>query len=912
MAVRMKKPLETPWPVKPGSDPDALGIRSGLTPLFHAAWLFACGIALAHFIWFRPSLLLVAMAPLAALSCITAFRTQRILWAPLTVLWLMLGAWCAEMQPQPAPAPQIAALSDGLLRAVEGTVIDAGPIRDQSVANADAPGDEGASQRVDVRVSSIEVVDDTRDEQQPAAGGVRLTLRWPADAAAAPIVHCGDRVRALVQLHPPEQFRDAGVWSRADYLLDQGMTSMATARPERVEVLPRESAHTWEERRQQAACWTAALQHNMSARILALPAAMQGWPAALRIGPDDAVMLAAMVTGDRTWLTRTLRAGFERTGSFHMLVVAGFHLAVVAACLMWLARKARVPHVPATLLTLAGSFAYALLTGFAAPVERSFWMVALYLVGRLFDRRRNPLNVIGFAVLCLLAASPRVLFDSGFQMTALAVVSIAGVAAPLLAHSVHPWLRATRELREVAIDIKAEPKYAAFRVMLRIVAERMERIFFRGCGWNVLPWTLRFALRCVELVVVSLVVELAMSLPMAIYFHRITVFALPVNLLILPLLSILLPVALLMLALLVIWPAAAVVPAAATALLLHAGVDMVHLFGGFSLGDLRMPGPLAWQMGAFCALLAAAVALAAGKRAERRAAWVALLLAAVAVVIPRPLEHPHDALLVEALDVGQGDSILVITPDGKTLLVDAGGIGGGYASADVLHAFGEDVVSAALWARGIRRLDAVALTHAHSDHMGGMPAVLENFRPRVLWVGSNPAVPAYEQLLDEAARLHIAQRTLRAGDALTLGDAAVQVFAPASGYQPGSAPANNDSLVLRVAVGRSSVLLEGDAEAGVEHAMLGETGLQSTLLKVGHHGSKTSTTPEFLAAVSPQWAVISCGLRNRFGHPRQEILEELQTAHVRTYSTDIQGAVCFALRENDVQAEPLCGMSELR
>ena len=145
MAVRMKKLLETPWPVKPGSDPDALSIRSGLTPLFHAAWIFACGIALAHFFWFRPSLLLVAMAPLAALCCIAAFKTQRVLWAPLAALWLMLGAWCAEMQPQPAPAPQIAALSDGLLRAVEGTVIDAGPIRDQSVANPDAPGDEGTS-----------------------------------------------------------------------------------------------------------------------------------------------------------------------------------------------------------------------------------------------------------------------------------------------------------------------------------------------------------------------------------------------------------------------------------------------------------------------------------------------------------------------------------------------------------------------------------------------------------------------------------------------------------------------------------------------------------------------------------------------------------------------------------------------
>lgn len=906
----MKKTQETPWPVKPGADPDALGLRSGMTPLFHAAWLFACGIALAHFFWFRPSLLLVALLPLGALCGFAAFKAQRVKWVPLAALWLVLGAWCAEMQPLPAPSPEIATLSDGLLRAVEGTVVDAGPIRSQAAPGSDASSREGPSQRIDVRVSSIEVVDDVRDEQQPAAGGVRLTLRWPADGIdpSSPAIQCGDRVRAVVQLHPPERFRDAGVWSRADYLLDQGITSAATVQPARVEVLPHQNARTWQERRQQAACWVASLRHSMSARILALPAAMNSWPAPLRISQDDAVMLAAMVAGDRTYLTRTLRGGFERTGSFHMLVVSGFHLAVVAGCLLWLTRKMRLPRVPATLLTLAGSFTYAVFTGFAAPVERSFWMVALYLVGRLFDRQRNPLNVLGFAALCLLAASPRILFDSGFQMTLLAVVSIAGVAAPLLAHSVHPWLHATQELRVVAIDTKIEPKYAAFRVMLRMFAERMERAFFHGAGWSAFPWMLHFALRCVELVAVSFVVELAMSLPMALYFHRITVFALPVNLLILPLLSVLLPVALLMLAVLVLWPAAAVVPAAATALLLHAGVGMVHLFGDFALGDLRMPLPLPWQTGAFCILLALSIALAAGLRAQRRAAWAALLLAAVAVVLPRPLDHPHDALLVEALDVGQGDALLLITPDGKTLLVDAGGVGGNYASEEMQSAIGEDVVSAALWARGIRRLDAVALTHAHSDHIGGMPTVLENFRPHELWVGNNPPVPAYEQLLREAAHQQIARRTLRAGDALTLGSAAVTVRAPRRDHQTGTEAANDDSLVLRVSIGKVSVLLEGDAEADVEHAMLADGVLQSTLLKVGHHGSKTSTAPDFLAAVQPQWAVISCGLRNRFGHPRQETLEALQAAHVRTYSTDIQGAVCFTLNDNGVSVEPLCGV----
>jgi competence protein ComEC len=133
------------------------------------------------------------------------------------------------------------------------------------------------------------------------------------------------------------------------------------------------------------------------------------------------------------------------------------------------------------------------------------------------------------------------------------------------------------------------------------------------------------------------------------------------------------------------------------------------------------------------------------------------------------------------------------------------------------------------------------------------------------------------------------------------------VLAPMPGYTPGPQPTNNDSLVLHAAFGATSVLLEGDAEAPVEDAMLAEPGLASTLLKVGHHGSLTSTRPEFLARVAPQWAVISCGLRNRYGHPRHEVLEALQSAHVRTFSTDLNGAVCFQLDGHAVAADPTCG-----
>ena len=271
-----------------------------------------------------------------------------------------------------------------------------------------------------------------------------------------------------------------------------------------------------------------------------------------------------------------------------MLVVSGFHLAILAGCIFWMAKRLRLPRVPATLLTIVAASGYALFTGFATPVQRSLWMVSLYLVGRLVYRERNILNTIGFAALCLLVVSPRSLFDSGFQMTLLAVVAIGGVASPLLRSTIHPYLTATRDLPQIAIDIKLPPLEAQYRVLVRMFAERLEAAFNALTAWSLFPWVLRAALRMCELLVVAVVVELAMALPMAVYFHRITLFALPVNLLILPLLLLMLPIALITLLMLLVWPWAAVIPAAAVGLLLHFGVWLVHLFGSLTLGDFRI------------------------------------------------------------------------------------------------------------------------------------------------------------------------------------------------------------------------------------------------------------------------------------------------------------------------------------
>jgi competence protein ComEC len=187
--------------------------------------------------------------------------------------------------------------------------------------------------------------------------------------------------------------------------------------------------------------------------------------------------------------------------------------------------------------------------------------------------------------------------------------------------------------------------------------------------------------------------------------------------------------------------------------------------------------------------------------------------------------------------------------------------------------------------------------------MGGMPFVLANFHPPVLWVGNNPPVSAYRTLMADATDDGVRVQSFAAGQHFSFGETEIDILAPQPGYAPGAAPANDDSLVFRIGYGSTSALLEGDAQHESEAAMLlspqaGE--LRANLLKVGHHGSISSTTPEFLAAVSPQFAVISVGRNNNFGHPRTEVVDRLHDSGAFVYRTDRMGARSFLLNGTTV------------
>ena len=883
-------------------------LRFRRAPLLAAALWFALGELLARS-WHSTAILLAALLVLIALVLLALRSARRVALMPLAVLWMAVGLWCAQIRPAPPTQVELAPYADGLSRTIRGRVerVRLLPARtDAETADRGAwgeqPEDEPAAAgvlQVDLAVDEAEYLTPDVSAMRPATGGVRATIVASA-GAALPKLRCGDVVEVPLRLRVPERYRDPGAWQYADYLLEQGVGFRGSARAGALHVLGPGSASL--------RCRLTAMQAWSSERLARYGSspANRRLPRPLRLNSEDVAMLSAMLFGDRSGLTHRLRLGFERTGSFHLFVVSGMHVALIAGGLFLLLRRLRLWPWLATLLTLILTAGYALLTGFGAPVQRALAMTVIFLLARLLSREGGVLNALGAAALGVLVWSPEAIEQASFQMTFLAIVAIAGIAVPLGERSFLPYAGAARGLDEHWRDRGFEPRLAQFRLMVRLWRESLAGLFGPALS-RVTTSLVRGLLFAAELALIGLVAEMVMALPMSLYFHRATLFALPANMVSVPVVALLVPLAIVAFIGTLLGPWVALVPAAITAALLHGITWTIGRISSIQSADVRVPAPVWWV--AALALAALALCCWAVRRGPRWAIAAAVLLPVIPAMVlwpEPPLLVPH-VMEVTAIDVGQGDSLLVAGGEGRTLLVDAGGPVGGVdeaAAATSVFDVGEEVVAPYLWQRRMRRLDAVALTHAHSDHMGGMPAVLRDLRPRELWVGIDSSAAAFGALLQEAHELGICVRHLHAGDAFDWGEQKIVVLAPAIGYSNPGAPKNDDSLVLRISYGKSSVLLEGDAEAPSERAMVASGRVEAvTLLKVGHHGSRTSTTDEFLAAAAPQDAVISVGAGNTFGHPRPEVIARLAAARAHVFRTDQFGLTTFLLgRDGRVRA----------
>ena len=456
--------------------------------------------------------------------------------------------------------------------------------------------------------------------------------------------------------------------------------------------------------------------------------------------PEDTALFAAMIIGDDSMLLRNVREEFQKTGVYHLLVVSGMNVALLAFAVFWLARRLRCPDWAASLITIALSVFYAYIAGMGVPIQRAVLMLLLFLIARLLYRDRSSLNATAFAALVVLVFSPSALFDAGFQLTFLALLAISGISLPILERTSAPYRAALRHLDSTAFDLGLPPRLAQFRLDLRLIAGRLERFIGARPARGLVAGTAGAALAFFELVVVSAITQAVLVLPMRSYFHRAAIIGLPANVLVLPLAGVMLNSGVAAIALSYVFMPLARIVGIIAAGALHWTLLILNSLSHLHIAQWRIPdaGPLLVLLAAMGILLAF---LAVHRQRWVVIAGVALLFfsAGMAAFHSSPPRIERGKLEITAIDVGQGDSLLIVSPEGRTMLIDAGGsIGPVHSEFD----FGEDVVAPYLWSRGLEHLDVAVLTHAHGDHIGGLARILDDFHPTELWVGINPETAA--------------------------------------------------------------------------------------------------------------------------------------------------------------------------
>ena len=748
----------------------------------------------------------------------------------------------------------------------------------------------------DVNVQRLE----SRARVQEMNGKVRLRVSAgedPEDAAIAESLRLeyGDSIRALARLRKPRIYQNPGSFDFRRWMESiEDVTWVGTIKnPRLIEKLPPAGSVV-------VAAGFARTRHRLLQSIDEL---YPPWSAQGRYG----AVLKAVLWGDRSALDSDTIENFRRTGLYHLLVIAGLHVGLLALLVGYLLRWSPLCPSMRYVALLLFLLVYAGLVEQRAPTLRATLMIAVYLLARLLYRHHAGLNAIGFATLILLAHRPPWLFESGFQLSFAAALLIAGLAVPILERTTEPYRRALVRVEDIRLDDIQEPPQAQFRLELRRsiswVRARLrlsEEQASRSTGLLIAP--IRLVIWTVNMLLFSAVLQLGLLLPMVETFHRVSLVGVTLNALAIPIMTALLAIALPTVILGAAWPALAAWPARLLTPVMSGLfwlTDLPRLPGWLSY---RVPEPPVWVA---CGFALAAVIAAGSLGRLRRVFWLTLAVLGLFVCLvawdPFPPRLPRGALEVTALDCGIGDALLLVLPDRTTVLVDAAGTAERGAQEGAFRGRrwdpGEDIVSPYLWSRGIKRLDIVMLTHAHEDHLGGLAAVIRNFRIGEFWHGNNPLTRKYEALLEEVRGQGIPERQLAAGDAITRGSVLMKVLWPTAQRKPGRTVSNDDSLALRIDAGEASVLLPGDVSREVEQQLLGSgLKLESQVLKVAHHGSASSSSPEFLARVAPRVALIPAESSGLVNLPSPETLERLSHTHAKVLRTDTDGAITVEMR----------------
>lgn len=570
------------------------------------------------------------------------------------------------------------------------------------------------------------------------------------------------------------------------------------------------------------------------------------------VGGKEGEFLKGILIGERGGLTQEMKEAFANSGTAHVLAVSGSNVVVVAAFVFYLLEFLRIRKAFRIILTCLVLLLYMFLTGSQPPVVRATIMAFILMLGMLFQEKPNPMNSLGVAAIIILSIDARQLFDIGFQLSFGAVLAI--IYLYPIADS---WI------------IKIQGESAVRRAGV---------------------WLLRVC-------ALSGVATLG-TLPLtAVYFGRVSLIGILANIAVVPAvgISVILGFVSLMTGIVSLWLAETY--GLVNQLLLRLTVAVAEFSGNLSNATVetftfRWLDAFPFYSGLICAAM-----YAQGKRATSALVVFLLALNVDGMVARSPgSDMSNDRLRVTFLDVGQGDAILVQSPRGHTMLIDAGPRSESYDA-------GSRVIVPTLKRQGISTLDLLVITHPHGDHMGGADAVFDHFDVKEVVDCGRPAKSLMFNEYTEDMRMEGSRTAHATAGTIIAGPAGVRLYVlyptqriPDGTSVDASIPnLNNVSVVLKLCYGQVSFLFTGDAEEEAEHGLMRVYGpfLRSTVLKVGHHGSSTSTTDEFVRTVQPQHAVVSVGLFNKFNHPSVEVIRRLGAAGTEVSRTDEEGAIVF-------------------
>jgi competence protein ComEC len=713
----------------------------------------------------------------------------------------------------------------------------------------------------------------------------------------------GDRIRGWATWNVPRNFENPGSTDRVVFLARRGIFLIGRTKSLRLmETIPGGCTDPWTE----VANFTRARVHRS---LESLGSGRTG---------QSAAILASLMIGDYSQLETATREVFQNSGTFHVLVISGLHVAWITGLFLQFLKLIRLPERIRYFLASGLILLYTGIVGFQASITRCLWMFLLYLIGRMIFRQADAVNILFGSALILLSARPNWLFETGFQLSFISVMAIALTAVPAintyLKPVCHPLIFAGRSDR-----LFLQP--GRYHRLGRVVRFRCE-LFVEEMTDHFPPFISRVLLLLCRsmagtgsaigsLLLTSLCVQIWLQPLLAFYFNRISWISALANIVIVPLSSIVLAVGIAG-AICSCFPSIGLslmkIAGLLASLLLSCADRITALPGAWQ----RCPTPtLPWVLVGILLLLA--WSFFGWRRFWIPCAAIAALLACLSCaslpafgILLEKCRHALQSkgettweseapiLSITFLDVGEGDSMVISFPDKKIWVLDAGGLLQSGAQEDSTNGFdlGEEVVSRYLWHFWINGVDRLILSHSDRDHAGGMLAVMKNFpidRFVYPFVGPDRIIAT---ILDKARENRIETEPSHVGMAERIGLVTARVLNPP--IHKLFATTNENSLVLEIFFKRFSALLTGDLEKAGESEVLSRPGMgRHLLLKVGHHGSRFGTSDAFLARTRPRWAVISAGRNNSFGHPAKETLTRILRHRARPVSTMEEGAVTF-------------------